>query len=53
MKQDRLCHYINGKRYIALDNEPRHATLTEYKKCCRKAYGSLRGVTFGTVERDN
>ncbi len=44
----RLCHYINGKRYVSTAGEPRHATLESYKACCREAYGSLNGVTFGT-----
>lgn len=45
-------HEISGKRYVSLRNEPRHATMAAYRQCVRDAYGSLRGVTFGTFERE-
>ena len=48
MNEPLLCHYVNGKRYVATRNEPRHATLDSYRDCVRAAYGTLRGVTFGT-----
>lgn len=46
-------HTVAGKRYTSLRNEPRHGDLESYKQCVRAAYGSLRGVTFGTFERES
>ena len=48
MPDSLFCHYVSGKRFVATRSEPRHATLESYKQCVRSAYGSLRGVTFGT-----
>ena len=48
----KFAHRVNGRLYVALD-VPEHKTLESYKACVRRAYGSLRGVTFETVERSN
>ena len=45
-------HEISGKRYTSLRGQARHATLASYRQCVADAYGSLRGVTFGTFERE-
>lgn len=45
-------HEINGKRYTSLRGQARHATLASYRQCVADAYGSLRGVTFGTFGRE-
>jgi hypothetical protein len=53
--KEKLGHKISGRLYVASD-APEHETLESYKECVRRAYGSLRGVRFVTVEschRDN
>lgn len=50
MKRFVLTHTVRGKTYVAL-NIPEHKTMESYRACVRSAYGSLTGVTFGSVER--
>jgi len=45
-----LAHRVSGRLYVAT-SAPEHATLASYKECVKRAYGSLRGVTFETVRR--
>lgn len=42
LQQARLGHAVSGRIYLA---EP-GATLPDYTRTCRQAYGDLRGVTF-------
>ena len=45
-------HIVAGKRYYSLRGQPRHATMPEYRRCVREAYGSLHGVAFGEFLRE-
>ena len=48
MTREVLAHRVNGKLYVAL-NVPEHKTIESYRACVKRAYGTLRGVTFTTV----
>ena len=44
---NRYFHVSNGRAYgPSMENE----TLEQYKARVKKAYGSLKGITFGTKE---
>ena len=43
-------HYVNGQRYESTEYDGKPiASLAEYKRIVREAYGNLRGVTFEVV----
>lgn len=45
--QGKFCHRSNGNYYGPSDN---NETLTDYRKRVRGAYGTLRGISFHTLD---